>query len=381
MPDYRFFDVTVTTLTPLHIGSGRDLLHEYDYAIHKGHTWRLNEDALLDVQDVDDLALVARLARTPPARLLDRAKDFQIDAPFFRYVIRGTPRSKAEGAQVREQLKDIYDRIYLPGTSLKGALRTALAWYAWGERGMRPERNKLGRSRKFAARRYEQEIFGRDPNHDLLRALHVGDSGPVGTDRLMLINARVLNASGQVASPIELEAIQPETTFRLSFKLDEALFSDWAVRRGLNLHGREWLEKLAAVVRKHTDQRLDEEAAWFAHVAGAQAIASFYRQLQRSGRPHNGFLLQLGWGTGWDGKTFGSRLRADRDFMEGILRPPREGGYGLARGRRQPGDPFPRSRRVVVKVARGPDSQVRESPVAPLGWVLVELRPWFKEVL
>ena len=55
MPDnYTLYDVKVTVLSPLHIGSGRDLLNEYDYAIYQGQTWRINEDALLDAQNVDD---------------------------------------------------------------------------------------------------------------------------------------------------------------------------------------------------------------------------------------------------------------------------------------------------------------------------------------
>ena len=109
-------------------------------------------------------------------------------------------------------------------------------------------------------------------------------------------------------------------------------------------------------------------------VANAQPIAGFCRQLLGVGQPSGGVLLQLGWGTGWDDKTFGSRLQADTAFMESILRSPRDGGYGLTRGRRQAGDPFPKSRRVVVKVARGPQGELSERPAAPFGWALVEMR-------
>ncbi|MBN2006221.1 MAG: type III-A CRISPR-associated RAMP protein Csm5, partial [Anaerolineae bacterium] len=124
MADYISYKATVTVLSPLHIGSGRDLLNDYDYAIHNKQTWRINENAWLDAQDTDDPALMAQLEQIPPAQLL-APQDFQPDSPFFRYVIRGTPRAKGEGAQVREQIKDVYDRPYVPGTSLKGALRTA----------------------------------------------------------------------------------------------------------------------------------------------------------------------------------------------------------------------------------------------------------------
>ncbi len=368
MPDYMVYSAKATLLTPLHIGSGQDLLLSYDYAIHDGRTWRLNEEAILEAQNVDDPKVLRQLMASPPAQLL-RPSDFQEGSPFFRYVIRGTPRSQAEGAQLREQWKDPYDRPYLPGTSLKGALRTALAWHAWEELGLRPERTRLNPEPRFAAQGYERTIFGPNPNHDLLRALHVTDSAPVGADRLILINARVLHRSGKMASPIELEAIAPGTVFHFTIKLDLALFSEWAQRHRLKMKGEQWLRELPAIVNRHTAQRIQEERKWFHGVPGAERILQFYQDL---GIPARGFLLQVGWGTGWDDKTLGSRLRADPNFLEGILRPRREGGYGIARGRRQPGDPFPRSRRVVVQVQRAPDGRTLERPIAPLGWVWVE---------
>jgi len=372
--EYILYDVQVRLLTPLHIGSGRELLHKYDYAIHGGRTWRLDEGAILAMQETDDPAWTARLTRIPPADLL-REEDFRADAPYFRYLVRGVPRSAAEGIQVREQLKDPYDRPYLPGSSLKGALRTALAWHGWKVLNLRPDKGRLKPNPRFAAQDYERRIFGKNPNHDLLRALQVGDSEPVGADRLILVNARVLHRSGATASPIELEALAPNTVLPLRIKLDEALFSAWARRRGLTLRGREWLEQLLQIVRQHTAQRLADEVAWFTGVPGAERVADFYRRLSQTGLPAHAFLIQVGWGTGWDDKTFGSHLRADERFMEGILAPRRRGGYGLARGRLRRGDPFPKSRRVLVRVRRGPGGQVHEEPAAPLGWLLVEMRP------
>lgn len=359
MPDYVVYRAKATLITPLHIGSGRVLLNQYDYAVYNGRTWRLNEDSILEAQKIEDMRSLERLMQGSPAQLL-KPDDFKEGSPFFRYVIKGEPRSTAEGAQLHEQLKDPYDRPYIPGTSLKGALRTALAWYAWERLGLRPDRNRLGRDRRFAALPYEREIFGPNPNRDLLRALHVSDSTPTGTDRLMLVNVRVLNRSGQMGPPVEMEAVAPETEFHFTFKLDLALFSEWARNHGLSMRGEEWLKALPDIVNLHTRQRLEEEQAWFKGVPRAESILEFYKKLNI---PAKGFLLQVGWGTGWDDKTFGSHLRADPTFFESILK-----SYQIARGRRQPGDPFPKSRRVIVHFKRG----VIERPVAPMGWMWVE---------
>jgi len=368
--DYTVYQVTVSTLTPLHIGNGRDLLHEYDYAIHNGRTWRINEAALLDAQDVDDAALASKLAALKPASLLKPPADFRVETGYFRYVIQGTPRSQAPGAQLREQLKDVYDRPYLPGSSLKGALRTGLAWFAWRQGRLTPQLKDLGRRREWAAQGYEHMLFGPNPNHDALRALQVSDSQAVGADRLMLVNARVLGRGGGLGSPIELEAVRPETVFELTLKIDQVLFSAWAREARLNLPGGDWFSRLAEIMRAHALQRIQREASWFQAIPGAARLAEFYRGLSQAKLPNNHFLVQVGWGAGWEAKTLGLHFQKDPAFMERII-----DDYRLARGKRKVGDPFPKSRRVAVRVERGPNGERRETPASPLGWMLVEMEP------
>ncbi len=368
MAEYTIYDVAISLLTPLHIGNGRELLHEYDYAIHDNKTWRIDEAALLDAQDVADPRLAEQLARAKPAHLLKR-EDFRPDSRLFRYVLAGTPRSAAEGAVLREQIKDSYDKPYLPGSSLKGALRTALAWYAWDMHRLRPEIRRVGRNPKFAAQEYERELLGKNPNHDLLRALHVSDSAALETDALMIVNARVLNRGGGVGSPIELEALRPDTKFMLTVKLDRALFSDWARRGGLELAGGKSLANLAQVAQAHSAQRIQREVKWFSEIRGAQRLAQFYQQLSQARLGKSMCLLQLGWGAGWESKTFGSRLQADPPFMDRLIRE-----YHMARRERREGDPYPKSRRMVVAYNRTNDGRVAEVPGSPLGWVLMEMK-------
>lgn len=372
MAEYTLYDVTVSTLTPLHIGSGVELLHEYDYAIYDKRTWRINEMALLDAQEMDAQtddapAWAERLARTPPAQLL-RPSDFRADSPLFRYVIQGTPRSNAEGAQLREQIKDAYDRPYLPGSSLKGALRTVLAWSIWRERKMSPDPAQLQRRREWAASGYEKAIFGRDPNHDLLRALQVSDSAPLDAQAMMIANVRVQGRSDLAGAPVEVEAVKPDMSFQLSLKVDRQLFTQWAQRAELPAAGATWLAGLPRLAQEHTRDRLRRELVWFEQKK-ATNIVQFYRQLAGARLGPNRFLLQLGWGTGWESKTFGSHLQAGGEFMERILR-----DYRLARGRRAAGDPFPKSRRVAVGFRRSPDGRISEQAAPPLGWCLVEVK-------
>ena len=368
MAAYTIYDLTVSVLTPLHIGTGKELLHQYDYSIHGGRTWRLNESALLDAQDVEDPALIEKLARTPPAQLL-RSQDYRPDSGLFNYVLRGTPRSEAEGAQLREQIKDVFDRPYLPGSSLKGALRTVLAWNIWQQRDIQPEMSQINRRRQWAGQRYEQDIFGRDPNRDFLRALHVSDSASVDPERLLILNARVMNRRGGLAAPVEMEAVAPDTQFHLTLKVDDALFSEWAVHNRLRLNGKNLLSDLSRAAQNHSLTLARQERTWFSAIDNARQVAGFYHQIANIRLPARRFLISLGWGTGWASKTFGPHLQQHRDFMERIVR-----DFRLARGRRQPGDPFPKSRRVVVQISRDRQGRPVETPATPLGWCLVEMK-------
>lgn len=374
MPDYNIYDLKITVITPLHIGSGREMLNGYDYAIHGKRTWRINENALLDAQNVEDPGLRKKLAGIKPAQLLEPG-DFKEGSPLFRYVLQGTPKSYAEGAVLREQIKDVYDRPYLPGTTLKGALRTALAWGLWEQKKLQPELSRLGGSPKFAARDYERVLFGNDPNNDLLRALHVSDSAPLETAALMLVNVRVLNRGPKPGSPVEMEAIRRKTVLESRVKLDTVLFSQWARQRGLNLPNREALTSFSELARQFAQAAAQRELAWARGLPNGKNLVNHYESMVNfSPAPHQ-FFLQLGWGGGWEQKTFGSRLKKDESFMRTILKPRNQNGYDVARGHMPKNvQDFPVSRRIAMAYPTNAQGEVvNEIPALPLGWVLVEM--------
>lgn len=370
--DYKTYDVKVTVLSPLHIGTGRELMQDYDYAVHGGKTWRLNETAFLEAQKVEDPAVMQQLMSTPPAQLL-QTQDFKEGSEYFRYVIKGTPRSQQPGSILREQIKTAEDRPYLPGSSFKGAIRTALAWQGWEERNLKPDRTKIDERRpKFAARDYESILFGKDPNHDLFRALLVGDSESLGPETLMLVNVKVATSKGVGRDiPIEVEAIRSDKQFTLPVKIDTRLFSEWArQRKDFHLGGnKDWLLNMTGILRAHALERIRKQLAWFRNRRDASLVADFYARLEKLSFAENQFIVQLGWGGGWDSKTLGSRLQENEKFFDWLVVQPKLGLLrGKARENRKPGAPFPSTRRVAMKR----DSGKGETPAAPLGWALVE---------
>lgn len=362
------YQLKVTVLSPLHIGNGGELRRDFDFVAREKNTYRFNEDAILEAK-YDTLMTTRAGQYPPPGKLLTEA-DFQ-NPNFFRYVLRGVPRSTKTDAILKTCIKDVYDRPYIPGSSLKGAFRTALAVTGWGEvtPPLTVNRYDMGRNRSWAGQGLERKIFGPDPNHSLMRALQVGDchTSLSATDSLIIVNAQVLTLRA-AGSPIEMEAVSSNTTFEGSLHIDETLFSEMAERE-LHFRGRrKWLDELMPRVQKRSLARINRLVKWFEQADGASSIAKFYRDLAGAGLQENQALMQLGWGTGWDGCTFDTYLKKDAALFEQLVREfkMQKTTRGAA-GYRQ-GDEFPRSRRAVMSVKEGV-SVAR----APLGWVLVEL--------
>ncbi len=360
------YNITLTTLSPLHIGDGNELRFGFDYMVDNDHTYRLNLDALLEARG--ESLRPDRMGKYPEPGTLLKPTDFQ-NVELFRYIIPGTPRSGKAYASLRSCIKDVYDCPYIPGSSLKGAFRTALAWTGWKEINIRLDRTAIGRNRSWAAQPLEKKIFGTDPNHDLLRALQVSDlvgSRKPGA-RMVVVNAQVLTKKA-AGSPVELEAIAGDTVFKGSIHIDETLFSQMAERELGFGSRRHWLDELLPRVQKRSLARLQNLSTWFEEAQGTANVANFLRQLQKASLKPNQALLQLGWGTGWDGTTFGTHLQQDPHLFEQLVTDFRMHKANRNAPPRRPGDPFPRSKRAVMKLVKG-----QPAAVAPLGWVLLDM--------
>lgn len=375
MPDYAIYDVTIRTVSPLHVGSGETLLNGYDYGLYDGRTWRLNLNVLLE-EKVQDEAMARRAAQIPPGQLLSPA-DYREGSPIFRYVLDGQPRATSAGAEVGEQIKDAWDRPYLPGSSLKGAIRTALLWNAVRESGQAVTLDSLGNSNRFAAQRLEthflHQVGQRQANYDLFRALQVGDSQPLDSSALVLANAQVIGGRSQTGAPIELEAIRPNTRLRTRIKIDEALLSDWARRHGLDLSAqRGLLEDIPALIRRHSRVLAQRGLAWCEGNVEREKLLEFYANIESFGREDSCYI-QIGWGGGWDSKTLGNLLQRDPVAFEEIAQK-----YRLRRLRRgarvRPGTRFPSTRRMTVRVTQDARGATSTRIGGPLGWLVLTFR-------
>ncbi len=367
---HTHYKLTIEVLTPLHVGNGHELLRNYDYVVRGGRTWVIDQERLLEATLGEDGEFDNMLLTRPPAELL-RPDDFYEDSPFFRYVMPGEPANRP----LREQIKDVWGNPYLPGSTVKGALRTLLLWGIYTAEKRQPELAKLGPGREQAAQELERSIFGPDPNRDLLRALHVADSSPVSAGALRVERASVFPTGGEGAGRsrgqrpdkrasgviVDVEALSRGTVFVHEVAIEEYGFSNpkAAQELGWDAGQRHRFDFIPRIGQYHAAQRLRDEQRFYEQKA-SQA-SDFFTWLEKQRVAENEWFMQIGWGTSWHSKTLNNLLTDQRGFEQKVVQK-----YRLARGRRKEGDPFPKSRNLVLRNGQ---------PARPMGWVKCRLEP------
>ncbi len=370
------YDIELSTITPVHIGDGTTLHNKFDYVDDRQVTSRLNEETILS--KYANRMVPGRDGSYPSPGALLTAED--LDNPeLIRYAIPGAPRSVKGYSELKSCIKDVFDRPYIPGSSLKGAIRTALAWEGFQEKHLSAKQIDLARYHKIpAGKDLEEALFGRDPNHSLMRALQVSDlsveekfNKPGGA--LKVFNVQVITHKS-TSSPVELEGIRNNISFQGTVKIDSTLFpaendtSEYANKvwreLGFGKHAI-WLQTICERATRNSKERINQLYEWFSKVDGGERIAKFYGKLSTVEVGKDVALMQLGWGTGWDGMTFGALLQKDPVYFEQIVEKYRMAMRSKSGLPRRIGDRFPKSRRVIVQDA---------CYFSPLGWVMVKFK-------
>jgi len=293
------------------------------------------------------------------------------DRPLVRYVLGGRPAT----GELYEQIKDIADRLYLPGSSLKGALRSALAWDIAASLVPVAHQKISQRSAKMADDEIEQAIFlGHDLRRmnstvrDVLRTLHVGDSAPAdGAPALLAV--RVFRSSS-VKAPLAVEAIPAGASFHATLQIERYPFESAEARRVLDFgpwQARLAPEALADTCRRRAAALIAGERTFFERFPEAAEVSRFYEELRErlAGLGPQSFMLPVGWGAGWRSKTLDDRLRgegaADEDFATAVQR------FNLKKHKSaafRAGGSFPDTRKLALN---------GERPWRPLGWLQITI--------
>ena len=114
-------------LSPVHIGMGTTLGHIDGY-YHQKRWHRIDLDALLASPDIDPNALAVALGERGFRWSEYRRRGANIDLSACTRYSLPCPTDPGESI-IREGIRDIFGKPYIPGSSIKGAIRTCLIWH------------------------------------------------------------------------------------------------------------------------------------------------------------------------------------------------------------------------------------------------------------
>jgi len=228
----------------------------------------------------------------------------------LRYEVAAVaPPNRYEGFTLCLKTPD--HRPYIPGSELKGAIRTAVLAKILNDdvnllrqlaQNLRPnmprgQMNALWQGNEWLLLRRNQN--DRDAHYDLFRGIAISDSKPLQTNALCIYAAKRLNMSRDVTVFVEAIAPNSETEVTLSV----ACPNRWLEAIGLTDKAG-WLDwtKLAHALYEHSNAVLDFIAKRFPQV---QAKAQKLKEQNKPDEP----LVCLGWGQGFLSITMTEPLR------------------------------------------------------------------------
>lgn len=251
----KHYELKITALSPIHVGSGQKIgkkLYIYTPWNHKVivpdmqrmyqamQKRRLETEFTKYMMDYRNRlpALGQWLKEQQFGRAdYDRWKRYEMDAgEAFAQAGRNRPK------EIDAFMKDAYGMPYVPGSSIKGMIRTALIAWEIGRNpekyskiredirsksGMREKRKyclsrEMGQLEKDVLYTLQRECKGRNNAvNDNLSGLHVGDSSPIKVDQLTLSQKIDYTLKRQEMSlPLLREALKPGTEIYFDLSID-----------------------------------------------------------------------------------------------------------------------------------------------------------------
>ena len=367
------------TITPVHIGTG-EILTQID-GFYDNRRWhRINIDAVLAAIPESELN---RLTIAMGQRNFQWSRYLPTNQPSVSYTL-PCPEDPRE-TEIREAMKNPFGRPMIPGSSIKGTIRTALLWGLIDDDNPEAQeafeysvnylKEQLRRkpNRSWVGQGIERHVLGKDSNHDLMRTVQVSDTAPIPIEALEMGVAWTvtLNQDGELVQKREgnreyktfVEQVRAEQTCDFSIKIDKSLFRQ-REKDELGYSDRQErvvCEELADVCNFVTKGLANSEVGFFEDY-NSDEIVNFYDALLKriDGLPDGGFVLPIGWGTGYRAKTVTELLTVGDDDLMNLRQHYRLGESRSRRGDYHP--EFPKTRRVLYDGQR---------PKSPLGWVQI----------
>ncbi len=222
--------VKLKTLTPVHIGSGRELARDVEFLQHEKKIGVIDEKKILGIIGEENIPIWVALIEKQE-NLLDylekRKRSLKLE-DVSKYIMPLFAKQYSKTRMLKEQLRDGLGRPLIPGTSVKGAIRTVLFNILLERTYQNIKNDDITNTSGFISdRQIQKNIFGQDANRDIMRFLKTGDAHFSNKEMIVLsvlsLNYYLNNRTKRDSELLQLtEAIgtNSEATFRMKLDLD-----------------------------------------------------------------------------------------------------------------------------------------------------------------
>lgn len=324
--------IKITTLTPIHIGNGVTLQYGTDFVTGgiASDDGRINVVGIIDPKKVLSfigeenishwVAAIERKSSTD-AIVKQFAPKASIEDYTARVIINYSEIRKND--TLKELIHDGMGKPYIPGSSIKGAIRTAilasLACKVNDVAGKIERKDKNKRS-KVEAKSVEGELFGKDPATDVFRFLHVGDA-IFGDNyeliaQMVSINERPSKGFWDTSKQQLIETICPDDETEFQMKLLPEYY-DFAKRNWAQFEKKslgkmpdemKTMATLFSLINEHTRGLIASEIKYWQdkeQYDDSDKIAVYIENMQKmlcavnSCKAGKECVLRVGYGSGW----------------------------------------------------------------------------------
>lgn len=307
--------VTLKTLTPVHIGSGNELQRDIEFLYKQGELAVIDEQKVLNIigeENIHQWVSIIEKRENLLNYLEKRKPELKIPETAKR-TMKVFCRDLSRAKTLKEQLHDGMGYPYIPGSSIKGAIRTAFLndYIKTNSRKFIENELRTGKKRTFSDKMVVKEAFGPNPNKDIMRFLKVGDAS-FRKESVIAVNMLSMNYSFKRIRLEErlsklTEAIGAEENTTLNLKIDHNLLNQNIKNENFPNKIPNWFlsyESLAGSVNNFTKKTIISEIDFWEEDKDVEIIR-IYRQkimeiLKISDKcAKNEFVLRLGHGSGW----------------------------------------------------------------------------------
>lgn len=377
--------LNLAVYSPLVIREGSNVYdYLFDYVPHEGQIYVIDKEKFLKKLQKENIldAYLSILEESALTQDFSQIKNFLeqhelLNKSFLEgvsaYVIKSELDIESSSLKkIGYLLRDALRRVFIPGSSIKGAMRTAILYYL-----IKSDPNykqmvsrilnqaiRLGnKAKQLDDRLVERYMTGQyfrrtrqgrarnipAPYRDILRGLLISDGTPIGNESISVEKVILFETSGSIRDLTLTEIIKPNTISLHDIKVDEYFVN--VVSEIMQMEDKtKALIKLPDVMNNFYLEVLKAEKE-YAEQNNLTNLISFYTSLEKqiSG---NDFLLRIGWGSGWLSTTIGLILTKEIPSLLRQIR--RTYRMGI------PNMPFPMSRKLTKEFQ-------------PFGWVICNI--------